>query len=157
MPFPDEQPLTHNELASIDETAVDTLSSVQQYITQVRDVAVAPMTFLEAPTANLSRASSEPNGYLCSALRPPSTEYFIERMDEMIACRDQLLEVEKQAPSSESLPRLIELGVELSEHGCPRLEIRREFVEMLIADDGMTSKEISALIGEQGITSDHYR
>lgn len=75
-------------------------------------------------------------------------EYFITRMDDMIACRDQLIEVEKTAPSPEALPNLIELGIELSENGYPRLEIRREFVEMLIADADMTNAEIGALIGK---------
>lgn len=145
MPLPDERPLTADEISDIDRTALNTLKVVQQYVVHIRSVAVNPAVFLQIPVHHDLLQNLIDHYSILYDLLP--RELFTLRMNEMIMCRDQLIEAEKTAPAQGDLPSLFTLELEISDRGFPRLAIPRDFVEVLINDAGMTNSEIADVLG----------
>ncbi|KAG9043187.1 hypothetical protein FS837_009922 [Tulasnella sp. UAMH 9824] len=140
-----DQVLTPHDVLDIVSTVNSILDAVQQYIHEVQSVAVDPAAFLQLPLKqeqlqNLIDAFAA----LYDAL---PWEIFESHMNEMLVYRDQLEDLENRAASRGDLPPLFSLEWELSERGCARLAIPRDFVECLVYEAGLTNPEIASLLG----------
>lgn len=151
MPLPDEQPLSNESIDSVEKKVADTLAVVRQYLAHLRSTAVHPTLFLNLPIYHDCLQNLIDNYYDLQDLLPG--ELFLLRLNEMLDCRDQLLDMEKTAGTAVNLPSLFTLDLESSARGCPRLSIPREFVEELFDEAGMTNREVADLLGEIHICS----
>lgn len=144
-PPANEPSLTEAEVHGIDGCFQQTLDPIRCYLHDARSTAVNPTTLLQLPFKQ-DELQEVIDAYAVLYNLLPE-ELFTLRMDEMLVCRDQLIDLESTATAQADMAPLFTLELELSDRGTPRLAIPQDFVEMLINDAGLSNREIAELLG----------
>lgn len=141
-----EAPLTEDDIRAINTTVQAVLTPIQAYITQARSVAVDPRHFLQLPHQE-DTLQNLIDAYAALYDQLPA-DLFHAQMNQLLAYRDQLVDLEQNTAQNGHIPPLVQVEIELGPKGCPRLAVPQDFVESLIADAGLTNEQIAEVIGE---------
>lgn len=150
MPLPDETPFTPTEVIEVVQLVTNILSPIQNFISTVNGVAVAPDTFLQIPFQQERLQNLIDHFSVIHDLIPRPT--FEQYMNAMLSTRDQLIEAETRAPPlsearTDGKPLFGALETECGPNGNMRLAIPQELVESLMDDVGLTNTEIADVLG----------